>query len=89
MSSMITRWDPFRELNTITDRMNRLFQESFGQTGRSDEGLTPLQRNGSEKILLARIIHVQMLGKIPRRFARSERQYCDFDRREKSLLAVG
>ncbi len=38
MSSMITRWDPFRELNTITDRMNRLFQESFGQ-GSRDEGL--------------------------------------------------
>jgi HSP20 family protein len=41
MSSMITRWDPFRELNTITDRMNRLFQDSFGgQTGRNEEGLT-------------------------------------------------
>ena len=38
--SMITRWDPFRELNTITDRMNRLFQDSFGQAGRSEEGLT-------------------------------------------------
>ncbi len=39
MSSMITRWDPFRELNTITDRMNRLFQDTFGQSGRSEEGL--------------------------------------------------
>jgi HSP20 family protein len=27
----ITRWDPFRELSTIQDRMNRLFQESYGQ----------------------------------------------------------
>jgi len=26
----ITRWDPFRELSTIQDRMNRLFQESYG-----------------------------------------------------------
>ncbi len=37
--TMITRWDPFHELNTITDRMNRLFQDSFGQTGRGEEGL--------------------------------------------------
>jgi HSP20 family protein len=27
----ITRWDPFRELSTIQDRMNRLFQDSYGQ----------------------------------------------------------
>jgi HSP20 family protein len=26
----ITRWDPFRELATIQDRMNRLFQDSYG-----------------------------------------------------------
>jgi len=39
MSSMITRWDPFRELNTITDRMNRLFQDSFGNLSRGEEGL--------------------------------------------------
>ncbi len=38
MSSMITRWDPFRELNTITDRMNRLFQDTFGNVSR-EEGL--------------------------------------------------
>ena len=37
MSSMITRWDPFRELSTLQDRMNRLFRESLG--GRGDEGL--------------------------------------------------
>lgn len=30
MSSMITRWDPFRELNTLQDRMNRLFEEAWG-----------------------------------------------------------
>ena len=39
--TMITRWDPFRELNTITDRMNRLFQETYGTQSRSEgEGLT-------------------------------------------------
>ncbi len=37
MSSMITRWDPFRELAQLQDRVNRLFQESnLGH----DEGLT-------------------------------------------------
>jgi len=39
MSSMITRWDPLRELNTITDRMNRLFQDSFGGVRAGEEGL--------------------------------------------------
>ena len=38
--TLITRWDPFRELNTLQDRMNRLFQDSFGPQGsRSDEPL--------------------------------------------------
>ena|SRR5512147_853043 len=36
----ITRWDPFQELNLITNRMNRLFQDSFGQSTTADEGLT-------------------------------------------------
>ena len=36
--AMITRWDPFRELNSITDRMNRLLQESCGTQPR-EEGL--------------------------------------------------
>jgi HSP20 family protein len=36
----ITRWDPFQELNLITNRMNRLFQDSFGQGATGDEGLT-------------------------------------------------
>jgi HSP20 family protein len=35
----ITRWDPFQELNLITDRMNRLFQDSFAPVTR-DEALT-------------------------------------------------
>lgn len=43
MSSMITRWDPFRELNTLQDRMNRLFQESMGgrEQGLTAPGFTP------------------------------------------------
>ncbi len=38
---MLTRWDPFRELNTLQDQMNRLFRDSFGapSTGR-EESLT-------------------------------------------------
>jgi HSP20 family protein len=28
--TLITRWDPFRELATLQDRMNRLFQETAG-----------------------------------------------------------
>jgi HSP20 family protein len=34
--TVITRWDPFREFSTLQDRMNRLFQDSFGQTGREE-----------------------------------------------------
>jgi HSP20 family protein len=37
--TMITRWDPFRELAGLQDRMNRLFQDSFGPYGREQEGL--------------------------------------------------
>jgi HSP20 family protein len=29
--TVLTRWDPFREFTTLQDRMNRLFQDSFGQ----------------------------------------------------------
>src|SRR5690348_14146797 len=38
MSSMITRWDPFRELAQLQDRVNRLFQETG--SGQQDEGFT-------------------------------------------------
>ncbi|HWR16929.1 MAG TPA: Hsp20/alpha crystallin family protein [Terriglobales bacterium] len=38
MSSMITRWDPFRELAQLQDRVNRLFQET-GVGGR-EEGIS-------------------------------------------------
>src|SRR6266545_701413 len=37
MASMLTRWDPFRELNTLQDRMSRLFQ--FAPLGRREETL--------------------------------------------------
>jgi HSP20 family protein len=33
--TVLTRWDPFRELTTLQDRMNRLFRDSFGE-GRED-----------------------------------------------------
>ena len=33
--TVLTRWDPFRELNTLQDRMNRLFQEAT--PGREDD----------------------------------------------------
>jgi HSP20 family protein len=35
MSSMITRWDPFRDLAQLQDRVNRLFQET--STGGREE----------------------------------------------------
>jgi len=35
----IVRWDPFRELNLITSRMNRLVQDTYGQ-GSTEENLT-------------------------------------------------
>jgi HSP20 family protein len=37
MTMMLTRWDPIREFATLQDRMNRLFQDSFG---RGEESLT-------------------------------------------------
>ena len=35
--TMLTRWDPFRELNVLQDRMNRLFQDF---TPRGEQELT-------------------------------------------------
>ena len=29
--TVLTRWDPFREFNTLQDRMNRLFRDSFSE----------------------------------------------------------
>ena len=37
--TVVTRWDPFRELGTLQDRMNRLFNDQFGAITR-DESLT-------------------------------------------------
>ena len=36
----IVRWDPFQELNLITNRMNRLFHDSFGQGATTEDTLT-------------------------------------------------
>jgi len=36
--TVLTRWDPFREFNTLQDRMNRLFRDSFAEGG--DDALT-------------------------------------------------
>src|SRR6185437_974476 len=36
--TVITRWDPFREFNTLQDRFNHLFRESAANSG--DETLT-------------------------------------------------
>ena len=37
--TVLTRWDPFRELNTLQGRLNRLFEEQYGN-GRGEEALT-------------------------------------------------
>ena len=29
--TMITRWEPYRELNTLQERLNRLFQDSYAR----------------------------------------------------------
>jgi HSP20 family protein len=36
--TVLTRWEPFRELSTLQDRINRAFRESY--TGGHDESLT-------------------------------------------------
>ena len=28
--TVLTRWEPFRELNTLQSRLNRLFEEQYG-----------------------------------------------------------
>jgi len=37
--TVLTRFEPFRQVATLQDRMNRLFRESFNQAGQ-DESLT-------------------------------------------------
>ncbi|HYE24049.1 MAG TPA: Hsp20/alpha crystallin family protein [Clostridia bacterium] len=34
--TLMTRWEPFRELATLQDRMNRLFNEQIGTVGREE-----------------------------------------------------
>jgi HSP20 family protein len=36
--TVLTRWDPFRELTSLQNRMSRLFEEQYGS--RSEEALT-------------------------------------------------
>src|SRR5512146_2109767 len=36
MASMLTRWDPFRELNSLQREMNRLFQDFSTRGGESE-----------------------------------------------------
>ncbi|MBZ5588575.1 MAG: Hsp20/alpha crystallin family protein [Acidobacteriia bacterium] len=35
--STIVRWDPFKELATVQDRMNRMFNDMWGRTHHADE----------------------------------------------------
>ena len=35
----IVRWDPFRDVAVLQDRINRLFNESFGQTRDLDDDM--------------------------------------------------
>ena len=35
--STIVRWDPFKELATVQDRMNRMFNDVWGRTRRADD----------------------------------------------------
>ncbi len=37
----IVRWDPFRDLITIQDRMNKLFEQTLARTRGADETVTP------------------------------------------------
>jgi len=37
--TVLTRWEPFRELSSLQDRINRAFRESYRE-GRRDESLT-------------------------------------------------
>ncbi len=37
----IVRWDPFRDLITIQDRMNKLFEQTLARTRGDDEAVVP------------------------------------------------
>lgn len=34
----LVRWDPFRELEEVSTRLNRLFHQPFGRRPNEDEG---------------------------------------------------
>jgi HSP20 family protein len=34
--TVLTRWEPFREFNTLQDRINRVFRESYSGSGQDD-----------------------------------------------------
>lgn len=36
----IIRWDPFRNVATLQDRINRLFEDSFPRSGNTDEDIS-------------------------------------------------
>ncbi len=36
----IIKWDPFRNVAALQDRINRMFEDSFAQTGRSDDEIS-------------------------------------------------
>ena len=42
--TMITRWEPFRELSSLQERMNRLFQDSFGTNAANRAGESLMKR---------------------------------------------
>lgn len=36
----IVKWDPFRNVAALQDRINRMFEDSFSQTGRSEDEIS-------------------------------------------------
>jgi HSP20 family protein len=38
--TVVTRWEPFRELSSLQNRVNRLFRESYGPEGREESLIT-------------------------------------------------
>ncbi|HWR36595.1 MAG TPA: Hsp20/alpha crystallin family protein [Clostridia bacterium] len=38
--AMLTRWEPFREISTLQERMNRLFNQQYGSGMGSEDSLT-------------------------------------------------
>jgi HSP20 family protein len=57
----IVRWDPFREFAQLQNRINRVFVDTYDQSGRSDEGLgssgawvppVDIYQNGGNEVVL-------------------------------------